>query len=103
MSKPDREAMLDRGHSKLSIRRQCTLLSISRWLCRPKAANDDDDLTLMRRLDELLLRHPFLGSRRMAAPLSAQGWRVNRERVRWLMRANCRTRPVAADVQAHAG
>jgi hypothetical protein len=30
MSKPDREAMLDRGHPELSIRRQCELLWLSR-------------------------------------------------------------------------
>jgi transposase len=30
MSKPDREAMLDRDHAALSIRRQCQLLSLSR-------------------------------------------------------------------------
>jgi putative transposase len=87
MSKPDREAMLDRDHSDLSIRRQCTLLSISRsGVYRPKAANDDDDLALMRRIDELFLCYPFLGSRRMAALLSEDGARVNRKRVRRLMR-----------------
>ena len=88
MSKPDRTAMLDRAHRRLSIRRQCRLLSLSRsGVYRPKAANDDDDLTLMRRIDELFLAHPFLGSRRMAALLSAEGPRVNRKRVRRLMRA----------------
>jgi putative transposase len=88
MSKPDRTAMLDRAHPRLSIRRQCRLLSLSRsGVYRPKAANDDDDLTLMRRIDELFLAHPFLGSRRMAALLSAEGPRVNRKRVRRLMRA----------------
>jgi hypothetical protein len=30
MSKPDREAKLDRDHKALSIRRQCLLLSLSR-------------------------------------------------------------------------
>jgi putative transposase len=87
MSKPDREAKLDRAHRDLSIRRQCTLLTISRsGVYRPKPANDDDDLLLMRRIDELFLAYPFLGSRRMAAMLSADGPRVNRKRVRRLMR-----------------
>ena len=37
MSKPDREAMLDRDHKALSIRRQCQLLSLCRSsLYRPK-------------------------------------------------------------------
>ena len=30
MSKPDREAMLDRDHPELSIRRQCVLLGLAR-------------------------------------------------------------------------
>jgi hypothetical protein len=30
MSKPDREAMLERAHPEPSIRRQCTLISVSR-------------------------------------------------------------------------
>ena len=30
MSKPDREAMLERRHPELSIRRQCRLLSLNR-------------------------------------------------------------------------
>jgi transposase InsO family protein len=40
----------------------------------------------MRRIDELFLSWPFLGSRRMAALLRADGHPVNRKRVRRLMR-----------------
>jgi hypothetical protein len=59
MSKPDREAMLDRDHAALSIRRQCQLLSLSRsGVYRPKRVCDDDDQALMRRLDELYTAHP---------------------------------------------
>jgi putative transposase len=88
MSKPDREAMLDRAHPKLSVRRQCALLGLCRsGVYRPKApANDDADLLLMRRIDELFLAHPFLGSRRMAAMLRAAGAPINRKRVQRLMR-----------------
>jgi putative transposase len=87
MSKPDREALLDRTHCDVSIRRQCTLLTISRsGVYRPKRPANDDDLALMRRIDELFMTWPFLGSRRMAAMLSVDGERVNRKRVRRLMR-----------------
>jgi putative transposase len=51
----------------------------------PSAANDDD-LTLLRRIDELFTRWPFLGSRRMTAMLRAEGQAVNRKRVQRLMR-----------------
>ena len=79
--------MLDRSHSELSIRRQCVLLGLARsGVYRPRPAADEDDLAVMRRLDELFLAHPFLGSRRMAAMLRAEGRPINRKRVQRLMR-----------------
>jgi putative transposase len=88
MSKPDRETMLDRDHAVLSIRRQCSLLSLARsGVYRSKrAANDDADLALMRRIDELFTKRPFYGSRRMAVTLQAEGQAINRKRVQRLMR-----------------
>jgi putative transposase len=87
MSTPDRRSMLDRDHDVLSIRRQCTLLSVARsGVYRPAPAADVDDLALMRRIDELFMRFPFLGSRRLAVMLSEAGVRVNRKRVQRLMR-----------------
>ena len=88
MSAPDRRALVDRNHSDLSVRRQCELLGVARsGVYRPpQAANDDDDLALMRRIDELFTAWPFLGSRRMTAMLRAEGHAINRKRVRRLMR-----------------
>ena len=87
MSKPDREALLDRDHAALSIRRQCQLLSLCRsGVYRGKRADSDYDLPVMRRLDELYTAHPFLGSRRMTAMLRAEGRTINRKRVQRLMR-----------------
>src|SRR4051812_10809271 len=87
MSTPDRRAMLDRNHPELSVRRQCALLSLARsGVYRPVPTEDEADLALMRRIDELFLAHPFLGSRRMAKMLSREGARVNRKRVQRLMR-----------------
>ena len=87
MSPPDRKAMLDPAHPDLSIRRQCVLVGVARsGFYRPAPANDDDDLALMRRLDELYMKHPFLGSRRMARMLSTPERRINRKRTRRLMR-----------------
>ena len=87
MSAPDRRALLDRAHPKLSVRRQCVLLGVARsGVYRIPRPVDDDDLALMRRLDELFTEWPFLGSRRMAAMLRAEGWEVNRKRVQRLMR-----------------
>jgi putative transposase len=87
MSAPDRRAKLDRDHPQLSIRRQCAMLGLARsGVYRlPRPANDDD-LRLMRRIDELFTRWPFLGSRRMTAMLRAEGIPINRKRVQRLMR-----------------
>ena len=86
MSVPDRRAMLDRSDRSVSIRRQCQLLGLARsGVYRPVAANDND-LALMRRLDELFTARPFLGSRRMARMLHGDGAAVNRKRVQRLMR-----------------
>jgi len=87
MSAPDRRARLDRDHLELSVRRQCTLLRVARSsvyrLSRP--ANDDDVL-MMRLIDELFTAWPFLGSRRLAVMLREKGYSINRKRVQRLMR-----------------
>jgi putative transposase len=87
MSAPDRRALLDYDHGKLSIRRQCALLGVVRsGLYRQRQPANDNDLAVMRQLDELFTAWPFLGSRRMAAMLRAEGQRINRKRVQRLMR-----------------
>ncbi len=87
MSAPDRRALLDPDHGKLSIRRQCVLLGVARSsVYRQRQPANDNDLAMMRRLDELFTAWPFLGSRRMAAMLRTEGHRINRKRVQRLMR-----------------
>jgi HTH-like domain len=87
MNQVTRLALVDRADAKLSIMAQCRLLKVARsslyW--RPVAASQDD-LRLMRRIDELYLMTPFYGARRMVAVLRRDGWTVNRKRVRRLMR-----------------
>ena len=87
MSVPDRRVLLDRGHADLSIRRQCDLLGIARsGVYRPPRPANDNDLGLMRRIDELFTQWPFLGSRRLARMLREDGQAINRKRVQRLMR-----------------
>jgi putative transposase len=86
MSAPDRRALVERGDT-LSIRKQCMLLGVARsGFYRPLRPANDDDLGLMRRIDELFTAWPFLGSRRMAALLRAEGQAINRKRMQRLMR-----------------
>ena len=87
MSAPDRRRLVDRKPGELSIRRQCELLGIARsGVYRPPVPANDNDLALMRRIDELFTAWPFLGSRRMTAMRRAEGRAVNRKRVQRLMR-----------------
>src|SRR6184192_173449 len=53
---------------------------------RPALPADDNDLAVMRRLDELFTAWPFLGSRRMVQMLKEEGYAINRKRVQRLMR-----------------
>ncbi|MBV8242047.1 MAG: IS3 family transposase, partial [Hyphomicrobiales bacterium] len=87
MSAPDRRAKLDSGHPHLSVRRQCAMLGVARSsVYRAARAANDNELALLRRIDELFTRWPFLGSRRMTAMLRAEGPAINRKRVQRLMR-----------------
>ena len=87
MSQAARLSLVDRTDDQMSILAQCRLLRVARSTLyyRPVAASDDD-LRLMRRIDEQYLETPFYGSRRMVAVLRREGYAVNRKRVRRLMR-----------------
>ena len=87
MTRSERQALIERADSHLSIARQCQLLKVARsTLYYRPAPVSDDDLAVMRRLDEQYLVTPFYGARRMAAVLRRDGLVVNRKRIRRLMR-----------------
>jgi putative transposase len=87
MSASDRRGLIDRGVPSLSIRRQCMSLGVVRsGVYRPSRPANDNNLELMRRIDELYTAWPFLGSRRMTARLRAEGDRINRKRVQRVQR-----------------
>ena len=68
------------------MRRQCELLGVNRsGLYYQPVGESEENLMLMRLIDEEFTRHPFFGSRRMVAWLSGQGHEVNRKRVSRLM------------------
>jgi putative transposase len=78
--------LVEPEHPHLSIRRQCQLLDLSRSTYKPGPATaSEDDLRLMRLIDQQFLRTPFYGSRRMTVFLERSGEVVNRKRVRRLM------------------
>jgi putative transposase len=67
--------------------RQCELLDLCRssFYYQPLPVSAAD-LALMRRLDELHLKYPFLGARRLARMLQREGFAVGRRHVATLMR-----------------
>ena len=78
--------MIEPSHG-LSVTRQCRLLALPRstYYHRPKAT-PAQTLSLMRRLDELHLEHPWMGSRSLRDQLQREGVIISRDRVRRLMR-----------------
>jgi putative transposase len=74
------------AHPDLSIRRQCELLGVNRaGLYYQPRGESEENLRLMRLLDEQYTRTPFYGRRRMWAWLRDQGYEVNPKRVARLM------------------
>ena len=79
--------MIDRTNPKLSITRQCRILSISRSSFYYATKGESEaNLALLRRIDELFMKYPFYGSRQMVRHLRREGVEVGRHRVRRLMR-----------------
>lgn len=78
--------MIDRS-DKLPVVRQCALLGLSRssvyYTPQPVSEND---LALMRRIDELHLHHPFAGARMLRHLLEQDGLKVGRRHVSTLMK-----------------
>jgi putative transposase len=66
--------MVDPGHPRLSISRQCRILGLARstWYHRPKG-EPAKNLDVMRRIDEQFLETPFYGLRQMRLHLRHQG------------------------------
>jgi len=86
MSADRRKAMIEADHPRLSIARQCALVSIARsTFYREPAPESAVNLDLMRRIDEQFLEAPWYGSRQMTRHLRREGHAVGRKRVRRLM------------------
>ena len=82
----ERRAMIT-AYNPLTVKRRCELLDVARSTAYYEATPvSDDDLLIMRLIDEIHLRLPFYGSRRIRDELEDLGHRVNRKRVQRLMR-----------------
>lgn len=72
----------------MPLARQCALAGVSRatYYAQQRAKPvDEEELLMLRLIDEEYTRHPFFGSRRMVPFLRNRGFLVNRKRVQRLM------------------
>jgi putative transposase len=77
--------MIDRTH-KLPVSRQCCLLEIGRSSYYYQAVPmDQRDVDLMRMIDEIHLKYPFYGSRKIRDELRDRGFKIGRGHVRTRM------------------
>ena len=78
--------MIEKEHPRLSVRRQAALLGVNRnrLTTRPKVG--EQDLAIMRALDEIHTRWPFYGQRKLLVLLREAGFDIGRKKVRKLMR-----------------
>jgi len=79
--------MIDPLNQQLSISRQCEMADVSRssYYYQPTPISQEE-LELMRKIDELYLQNPSSGSRTISRQLDRQGITANRKRVQRLMR-----------------
>ena len=79
--------MVKKGHRRLSVVRQAKLLDLSRSSIYYQGKGESaHNLKLMRLVDEQFLAKPYYGSRQMMRWLRRQGYKVNRKRIKRLMR-----------------
>jgi len=78
--------LIDESLTELSVRRQCELLGVNRsslyYVSQRPAI---EDITLLNEIRDIWERYPFYGYRRISKELQANGYPVNRKRVRRLM------------------
>ena len=89
MSVSEKVKCIDGRNKTRSISLQCELLQLPRSsYYRPRDCHieDEENLELMRLIDEEFLRHPFYGSRKMKDYLNHKGIPVNHKRIQRLMR-----------------
>jgi putative transposase len=82
----ERKSMINKKE-EISLRHQCELLSLHRsGLYYTPSSESEENLSVMRFLDEQYLSTPYYGVERLLALLILKGYRLNRKRLRRLMK-----------------
>lgn len=100
--------MIDKETESISVVKQCELLEVSRsGLYYEPLKEREENLKVMRFLDEQYLRTPFYGVERLLVLLVVMGYRINRKRLRRLIKVMgwrtlyCAPRTTKADPAAY--
>ncbi len=82
----EKSIMIEKEHPKLSITQQCILLRFTRSnLYYQPIGESEENLQMMRFLDEQYFKTPFYGARKLHQLLLNKGYIVNKKRVKRLM------------------
>ena len=83
----EKRKWIDWQHPELSVREQCRLLGLNRSnLYYEPVPETQENLQIMRMIDQEYMRHPCKGQRQMVSYLERQGVHVNRKRIQRLMK-----------------
>lgn len=81
--------MVERDNTEITIKRQADLLSVNRtsvYRSSNEKRESEENILIMHQIDEIYMKHPYFGYRRMTSFLRDRGIEVNRKRVRRLMK-----------------
>lgn len=82
----ERKSWIETKHPVLSVRQQCEILALNRsnvyYRPRPKIFSDEQ-LALLRLVDEIYTKYPFFGTRQMSDYISLHHYPCKRHEMRW--------------------
>jgi putative transposase len=78
--------MINKEHKNITLSRQCDLLDINKSsLYYERRSESEENLLLMKQIDELHTFHPYYGARRIQKTMQRKGNSYNIKRIRRLM------------------
>jgi putative transposase len=82
----EKRTWIEATHPLLSVRQQCEILEVNRsnfyYAPRPKHL-DDEQLALLKLVDEIYTKYPFFGTRQMSAYIALHHNPCKRHEIRW--------------------
>ncbi len=87
MSVKEKREIIDPNNKVINISRQCELIELPRSSFYRKVTDgeSEENIKLMRLIDEEYTRHPFFGARKIRDHLIRKGYQINRKRIKRLM------------------